>query len=80
MGQEIFSALYPEGIVTKISSCQVKGIRQLAVSFGSIFLLLFYESSWGISLAPPLNDSPLLKGCSLASHLVTESFIMSSKQ
>ena len=38
--------------VTKISSCQVKttsrrGIKQLGISFGSIFLLFSYESSRG---------------------------------
>ena len=38
--------------VTKISSCQentksTRGIRQLGISFGSIFLLSSYERSWG---------------------------------
>ena len=38
--------------VTKISSCRVnttsrRGIKQLGISFGSIFLLFSYESSRG---------------------------------
>ena len=38
--------------VTKISSCQVnttsrRGIKELGISFGSIFLLFSYESSRG---------------------------------
>ena len=38
--------------VTKISSCRentksTQGIRQLGISFGSIFLLSSYEKSWG---------------------------------
>ena len=41
--------------VTKIC-CQVntsrRGIKQLRISFGSIFLLFSYESSWGKSSAP----------------------------
>ena len=43
--------------VTKISSFWVnttsrQGIKRLGVSFGSIFLLFSYKSSWGKSLAP----------------------------
>ena len=46
----------PARAVTKIC-CQVnttsrRGIKQLRVSFGSIFLLFSYESSWGKSTAP----------------------------
>ena len=42
----------PIRVVTKISSCQVNttsrlGIKQLRISFGSIFLLFSNESSWG---------------------------------
>ena len=50
--------------VTKISSCPVnktrkQGIKLLGIFFGSIFLLFFYESSRGKSLAPSsLNDNP----------------------
>ena len=57
--------------VTKISSCWVnttsrRGIKQLGISFGSIFLLFSYEISRGHvlnsqernPLATPLNDSP----------------------
>ena len=49
--------------VTKIWRCQVnttsrQGIRQLGISFGSIFLLFSYESSRGNARPPPLNDSP----------------------
>ena len=50
--------------VTKISSCPVnktskQGIKLLGIFFGSIFLLFFYESSRGKSLAPSsLNDGP----------------------
>ena len=40
--------------VTKISSCRVnttskQGIKQLGISFGSIFLLFSYESSWEVT-------------------------------
>ena len=54
--------------VTRISSCRVntisrQGIKQLGISFGSVFILFSYESSrghvhnsWGKSLA--LNNSP----------------------
>ena len=45
--------------VTKISTCNCRvnttsrqGITQLGISFGSIFLLFSYKSSWGKSLAP----------------------------
>ena len=46
-------------VVTKISSCQVNttrkwGIKQLGISFDSIFLLFSNESSRGKSLAPGL--------------------------
>ena len=46
-------------VVTKISGCQVnttrkRGIKQLGISFDSIFLLFSNESSWGKSLAPGL--------------------------
>ena len=49
--------------VTKISRCQVnttsrRGIKQLGISFGSIFRLFSYESSRGNPRPPPLNDSP----------------------
>ena len=42
--------------VTKILSCWIsttsrRGIKQLGISFGSIFLLFSYENSW-------VNDSP----------------------
>ena len=48
-------SLYPPcwyRVVTKISSWRVNissrwGIKQLSISFGSIFLLFSYESSWG---------------------------------
>ena len=49
-----FEALAPNSFraVTKISSCRVnttsrRGIKQLEISFGSIFLLFSYESSRG---------------------------------
>ena len=43
--------------VTKISNCRVNTssrgeIKQLGISFGSIFLLFSYESIWGKSPAP----------------------------
>ena len=51
--------------VTKISGCQVnkisrRGIKQLGISFGSIFLLISYESSRGNPQPPTLNGSPVL--------------------
>ena len=51
--------------VTKISGCQVNktsrwGIKQLGISFGSIFLLFSYESSQGNPQPPTLNGSPVL--------------------
>ena len=61
-------------VVTKNLSCQVNttsrlGIKQQGISFGSIFLLFSYESTWGQvhsgrgkSPAPPLNDSGALRG------------------
>ena len=58
-------------VVTKISCCWVnttsrQGIKQLMISFGSVFLLFsnatswghVHNSSWGKSLAPALNESP----------------------
>ena len=44
-------------VVTKISNCRVNTssrgeIKQLGISFGSIFLLFSYESIWGKSPAP----------------------------
>ena len=43
--------------VTKILSCRLKlsrqGVRQLRISFGYIFFLFSYESSWGKILALP---------------------------
>ena len=68
--------------VTKISRCQVnttsrRGIKQLGISFGSIFRLFSYESSRGNPRPPPLNDSPgrgkgrkkWNRGKALGSHL-----------
>ena len=55
--------------VTKISNCRLNttngwGIKQLRISFGSIFLLFYMKvagshvhGSWGKPPAPPLNDS-----------------------
>ena len=55
--------------VTKISNCRVnttngRGIKQLRISFGSIFLLFYMKvagshvhGSWVKTPAPPLNDS-----------------------
>ena len=48
----LFSAQLRDRAVTKISSCQVnttsrRGIKQLGISFGSIFLLFSYESRQG---------------------------------
>ena len=53
------------GVVTKISNCGVNTtsrgeIKQLGISFVSIFLLFSYESILGKTRAPPLNDSPVL--------------------
>ena len=57
-------------VVTKISSCRVnttsrRGIKQLGISFGSIFLLFSNKSSRGATLIiaggnlwrPALNDN-----------------------
>ena len=46
------SVLLTIRVVTKISSCQgntkgTQGIKQLGISFLSMFLLFAYESSWG---------------------------------
>ena len=65
--------------VTKISICRVnttsrRGIKQLGISFDSVFLLFSYESSRGNPRPPPLNDSPGLprgqrgEKSSLSSH------------
>ena len=48
-----------------ITGCQVnktsrRGIKQLRISFGSIFLLFSYESSRGNPQPPTLNGSPVL--------------------
>ena len=60
-------------VVTKISSCQVntairRGIKQLGVSVGFIFLLFSFESSreamfvvaGGNPRPPPINDTPVI--------------------
>ena len=62
--------------VTKISSCHInttnrQGIKQLGISFGSIFLLFSYEvsqgprsySSLGKSQPSAVNDSPVCPEC-----------------
>ena len=67
----------PIRAATKISSCRIHttsrhGIKQLRISFGSIFLQFSYESSqWEIMKVsvgnprpPPLNDSPANTVCS----------------
>lgn len=59
-GQEIFSALYPE-VCHYDFKLPGKGNQIARGFFWFIFLVFFYESSRGISLTPPLNDSPLLK-------------------
>ena len=52
-------------VVTKISSCQVnttsrQGIKQLGISFGSIFLLFSYESRGTFIIAGGNPQSPAL--------------------
>ena len=49
--------------VTKISSCRVnttsrRAIKQLGISFGSLFLLFSNEGSRGNPRQPAPNDSP----------------------
>ena len=62
--------VYRFRVVTKISSCLVntttrRGVKRLAISFGSNFLLFSNKSSRRKSPAPALNDNPAIvtKNC-----------------